>query len=154
MSFNKESAVQRAKADLAKRLDVSEKEIEEISVNEKDFPDMSLGAPVEEEMSAQMISSGWQINLQAEGDNYEYRADKYQLRLSDFRGTNYVVESWNNVMEDKELKKKLAKIPDADKNGDPIYKIADVEPSGNQSDDRVRRNNEAQSRIKTRKNQS
>lgn len=26
-------------------------------------------------------------------------------------------------MEDKELKKKLAKIPDVDKNGDPIYKI-------------------------------
>ena len=26
-------------------------------------------------------------------------------------------------MEDKELKKKLKKIPDADKNGDPIYKI-------------------------------
>ena len=26
-------------------------------------------------------------------------------------------------MEDKELKKKLAKIPDADENGDPIYKI-------------------------------
>ena len=32
-------------------------------------------------------------------------------------------------MEDKELKKRLAKIPDADKNGDPIYKIADVETS-------------------------
>jgi predicted small lipoprotein YifL len=30
-------------------------------------------------------------------------------------------------MEDKELKKKLAKIPDVDKNGDPIYKIADAE---------------------------
>ena len=29
-------------------------------------------------------------------------------------------------MEDKELKKRLKKIPDADKNGDPIYKIADV----------------------------
>lgn len=29
-------------------------------------------------------------------------------------------------MEDKELKKKLAKIPNADKNGDPIYKIADI----------------------------
>ena len=27
-------------------------------------------------------------------------------------------------MEDKELKKRLKKIPDADKNGDPIYKIA------------------------------
>jgi len=32
-------------------------------------------------------------------------------------------------MEDKELKKRLAKIPDADKNGDPIYKIADLEKS-------------------------
>jgi len=29
-------------------------------------------------------------------------------------------------MEDKDLKKRLKKIPDADKNGDPIYKIADV----------------------------
>ena len=27
-------------------------------------------------------------------------------------------------MEDKELKKRLKKIPDVDKNGDPIYKIA------------------------------
>jgi hypothetical protein len=26
-------------------------------------------------------------------------------------------------MEDKELKKRLKRIPDADKNGDPIYKI-------------------------------
>jgi hypothetical protein len=26
-------------------------------------------------------------------------------------------------MEDKELKKRLKKIPNADKNGDPIYKI-------------------------------
>ncbi len=41
-------------------------------------------------------------------------------------------------MEDKELKKKLAKIPDADKNGDPIYKIADVKSSGKQSDDKSR----------------
>ncbi len=30
-------------------------------------------------------------------------------------------------MEDKELKKKLAKIPDVDKNGDPIYKTDDDE---------------------------
>ncbi len=37
-------------------------------------------------------------------------------------------------MEDKELKKKLAKIPDADKNGDPIFKIADAGKSGKKSD--------------------
>ena len=36
-------------------------------------------------------------------------------------------------MEDKKLKKKLAKIPDVDKNGDPIYKIADVKTSGEKS---------------------
>lgn len=28
-------------------------------------------------------------------------------------------------MEDKELKERLKKIPDVDKNGDPIYKIAE-----------------------------
>lgn len=93
MNFSKDSAVQRAKADLAKRLSVSENEVKELSVSEKDFPDMSLGAPVADEMSAQMISSGWQINLEAGGKKYEYRADKYQLRLNDFHGTNYLVES-------------------------------------------------------------
>ncbi len=41
-------------------------------------------------------------------------------------------------MEDKKLKKKLAKIPDADKNGDPIYKIADIKTPDNQSKDKSR----------------
>ena len=41
-------------------------------------------------------------------------------------------------MEDKELKKKLAKIPDVDKNGDPIYKIAETKTSGKQPDDKSR----------------
>ncbi len=93
MSFNKDSAVQRAKKDLANRLDVAESEVETVSVNEKDFPDMSLGAPVEGEMSAQMISTGWQIDLRADGQKYNYRADKYQVRLHGFKGKNYVVES-------------------------------------------------------------
>ena len=92
MKFNKDSAVQRAKTDLAERLDVSEKEIKEVSVTDTDFPDMSLGAPAEDEMSAQMISTGWQINLEAGGKKYEYRADKYQLRLREFRGANHVIK--------------------------------------------------------------
>ncbi len=41
-------------------------------------------------------------------------------------------------MEDKQLKKKLAKIPDADKNGDPIYKIADIKTNDKQSADKSR----------------
>jgi len=93
MSFNKDSAVQEAKQDLAKRLSVAESEIETVSATDSDFPDMSLGAPVDGEMSAQMISSGWAINLSANGKNYEYRADKYQLRLRGFNGTNHIVKS-------------------------------------------------------------
>jgi len=93
MSFTRDSAVARAKRDLAGRLKVPEGDISVISASEKDFPDMSLGAPEKGEMSAQMISSGWQIKLEAQGKNYEYRADKYQLRLHDFKGTNYIVES-------------------------------------------------------------
>ena len=47
-------------------------------------------------------------------------------------------------MEDKELKKKLAKIPDVDKNGDPIFKIADAgesrKPSGGKSTNAGKKN--------------
>jgi len=93
MKFNQESAVQKAKTDLAKRLKLKENEIREISVKELDFPDMSLGAPASGEVSAQMISTGWTINLSAHGKNYEYRADKYQMRLFGFNGNNYVIES-------------------------------------------------------------
>lgn len=93
MSFSKDTAVERAKKDLATRLDIAENEIETVSVSDKEFPDMSLGAPVADEMSAQMIASGWQIDLRADGKKYNYRADKYQVRLHGFNGKNYVVES-------------------------------------------------------------
>lgn len=93
MSFNQTSATERAKQDLAERIDVSVDEIEEDFVSETEFPDMSLGAPVGDEMSAQMIASGWKIILKADGTKYEYRADKYSLRLVDCKGTNYIVVS-------------------------------------------------------------
>jgi len=92
MKFNRETAVERAKEDLAQRLKVKESDVKTASVKERDFPDMSLGAPASDEMSAQMISTGWSINLSANGKSYEYRADKYQLRLLDFDGTNYVIK--------------------------------------------------------------
>ncbi len=93
MSFTKESSAERAKDDLAKRLKISASEIRKVGISDKDFPDMSLGTPVNGEMSAQMISSGWEIKLGAGGKTYEYRADKYQLRLHNFNGANYVIES-------------------------------------------------------------
>ena len=93
MDYTKESAVERAKQDLSERIRLGETaSIKEISVTDKDFPDMSLGAAVDGEMSAQMIASGWEILLGAEGNTYEYRADRGQLRMVDFRGTNHIVE--------------------------------------------------------------
>jgi len=93
VSFSRDSAVQRAKQDLAQRLGVAESDVQLASASDEEFPNSSLGAPVGDEMSAQMISSGWKISLKADSKNYEYRADKYQLRLRGFKGTNYIIES-------------------------------------------------------------
>lgn len=93
MSFSKESAVEKAKQDLARRIGVGESEIE-ASVTDTEFRDLSLGAPLDGEMAAQMITSGWLIELSADGTTYEYRAEKYgPLRLRGFNGTNYIIES-------------------------------------------------------------
>lgn len=87
---SKEESVRRARADLAQRLGVSEDEITEETVEEADFPDMALGAPVKGEMSGQMISSGWRIRLRdREGGSHEYRADQNQLRLYNYQGANH-----------------------------------------------------------------
>ena len=92
MGFTKEDVTAAAKQDLADRLGVEEESIKEVSVTGRDFPDMSLGAPADDEMAAQMIATGWEIKLGANGRTYEYRGDKYQLRLVDFDGRNYVVK--------------------------------------------------------------
>jgi hypothetical protein len=91
MSLSKEDAVSRARADLAKRLGISESDIKEEAVEQADFPDMALGAPVEDEMSGQMITSGWRIRLSASGGSHEYRAARDQLRLYNYKGSNYKI---------------------------------------------------------------
>ncbi len=89
---SKEENVKRARADLAERLGVSEDEIKEEAIEEADFPDMALGAPVEGEMSGQMITSGWRIRLSAGASgSHEYRADQNQLRLYNFKGANHKI---------------------------------------------------------------
>jgi len=93
MGFTKESAVELAKSDLAKRLNIDANEIKEAGIADREFPDMALGAPESGEISAQMISIGWEISLSAGGKNYEYRADKYRVRLHNFNGANYVIQT-------------------------------------------------------------
>ena len=82
-------ALVRARADLKQRLELSENDIIEGAVEQAEFPDAALGAPIEDEMSAQVITPGWRIHLKANGKTYEYRANARQLRLFNFNGENY-----------------------------------------------------------------
>ena len=92
MPFSRDSAVERAKSDLAARLGIEAEDVTLGAVTDKEFPDASLGAPADGEMAAMMISSGWQIDLEVDGKQFEYRGDKYQLRLVNFGGRNHVIE--------------------------------------------------------------
>lgn len=91
MAYSMEEAVGLARKDLAERLGVGAGEIEESSVDETDFPNTALGAPLRDEMSGMMMTTGWRIRLAAGGKTYEYRADRNQLRLYDFKGKNYKI---------------------------------------------------------------
>jgi hypothetical protein len=91
MSLSKNGAVENARNDLAKRLKIDAGEVKEKSVEDADFPDMALGASEDGEMSGQMITKGWRIKLEAQGKNFEYRADKNQLRAFNFKGKNHRV---------------------------------------------------------------
>ena len=89
MSIDKNGAVENARKDLANRLKIDPSDVKERSVEDSDFPDMSLGAAEDGEMSGQMITRGWRIRLEAQGQTYEYRPDKNQVRAFKFKGKNY-----------------------------------------------------------------
>ena len=89
--MSKEEALKKARQDMAQRLGVSEDEIESGNVEETDFPDMALGAGTKGEMSGQMITPGWRIQLRSGGQTLEYRATKDQLRLHNYKGANYKI---------------------------------------------------------------
>ena len=90
MAGSREEMTKRARADLAKRLGISEDEIQEEVVEQADFPDMALGASVRGEMSGQMITPGLRIRLKAgTRGGYEYRTSGDQLRLYNYEGKNY-----------------------------------------------------------------
>ncbi len=91
MSISKEAAVEKARQDLAHRTGAEESDITEQSVEDADFPDMALGAATDDEMSGQMITRGWRIRLKAKGQTFEYRADKNQVRLYQYKGKNHLV---------------------------------------------------------------
>ncbi len=89
MSSRQQDLTERARRDLAQRLGLNESDIGVSSVEQTEFPDAALGAPVEDEISAQVITPGWRMRLIANGQAYEYRATERQLRLVNFKGENY-----------------------------------------------------------------
>ena len=91
MAFTRDEAVARARADLAERLGLDEHEVKEESVADADFPDANFGASMPGELSAQMITPGWRIRLKANGQVYEYRANRNRLRLFNYQGANHRV---------------------------------------------------------------
>lgn len=92
MNSETDEAVKRAQRDLAKRLGVTESQIKVDSIEQADFPDAALGAPVSGEMSAQMITPGQRIRLSVGNDGYEYRASRHSLRLCKFKGGNHRID--------------------------------------------------------------
>ena len=89
MSSSQQDIIDRARRDLAQRLSTTETGIDLKLAEQTDFPDAALGAPIEDEMSAQVITPGWRIRLQVNGKTYEYRASARQLRLFNLNGENY-----------------------------------------------------------------
>jgi hypothetical protein len=91
MSSSRQGIIDRARRDLAQRLGTTETGIDLELAEQTDFPDAALGAPSEDEMSAQVITPGWRIRLQANGKTYEYRVSGRQLRLFNLNGENYKI---------------------------------------------------------------
>jgi len=89
MSSSQQDIIDRARRDLAQRLGTTETGIDLELAEQTDFPDAALGAPIEDEMSAQVITPGWRIRLRVHGKTYEYRASARQLRLFNLNGENY-----------------------------------------------------------------
>jgi hypothetical protein len=71
-----EAALAAAKADLAQRLGMSEEDILATSIEAVQWSDSSLGCPKPGMMYLQVITPGFRIMLQAQGQAYEYHTDQ------------------------------------------------------------------------------
>ena len=73
--------VSRAVSDLMQRLGVLEEEIQFVSVEAVEWSDSSLGCPQEGMAYAQVMTPGYEIILQANGEEYRYHSDKEQFMV-------------------------------------------------------------------------
>lgn len=71
-----ETAVERAKEDLANRKGIDKEQITVVAVKEVNWPDTSMGCPEPGMMYAQVITPGHRIILSYAGQTYEYHSDQ------------------------------------------------------------------------------
>jgi hypothetical protein len=68
--------VRLAREDLARRLGLDPRAVKVVSVREVDWRDTSLGCPKPGMMYAQVITPGYRVVLEADGQAYEYHTDR------------------------------------------------------------------------------
>jgi hypothetical protein len=69
-------AVLAAEQALSASLEVSVEEIEVVTYEQREWPDACLGLAGEGEMCAQVITPGWRVVLNAQGEQYVFRTDE------------------------------------------------------------------------------
>ncbi len=71
-----EQVIRLAQEDLAQRLSLAPEAIRLVSVEAVEWPDTSLGCPQPGMMYAQVITPGFRMMLEAEGERYTYHTDR------------------------------------------------------------------------------
>lgn len=69
-------AVIAAEQELSQEINMPVDEIDYVSYSREDWPDACLGLAEPGEMCAQVITPGWEVILEAEGQEYVYRTDQ------------------------------------------------------------------------------
>lgn len=67
-----------AKQDLAERLEIDVADVEVVEAEEMQWPDTSLGCPASDGAYLQVLTPGYRITLEAEGETYDYHTDTSQ----------------------------------------------------------------------------
>lgn len=69
-------AVLEAISQLSQELNVSVDEIEVLDFEQVDWPDACLGIPQEDQVCAQVITPGFRVVLEVNGQQYEFRSNQ------------------------------------------------------------------------------
>jgi hypothetical protein len=77
-SLGLENLVRQAKADLARRLAITDDQVDLVELKAVVWPDASLGCPQPGMMYAQVLTPGYRVVLEAKGESYPYHTDKRQ----------------------------------------------------------------------------